>query len=345
MGVSLTITDKTTMHDIQDFADKVKDGDQLRAKTDKHGNTVWYTKSGSSWFGTGKKRAEKSELLMTSLQKQIDKHTGKGSESASPLKSIVKSHDLAKGQVFLKGSDLQSILTKTEKMEKVETMSSSTAVVSTSDRPQMMVAMGQGAIGRLDEIQLYSDSFSSCNPVILYNSETGMGGLFHVPSPGIEGWRDGDDYRTVAPFDDVSMSYRGGVREALAEMIELIKPTSIFVRPGGHGLSESREGHDSMRSGMLGVIDTASYVAEDMKSIVGDLGLETEVVFQPEESSGVVSVTGDGHGGIDIHKSDITSRREVNLLRRDLPEDLSDKTMVWSHIESTDDSVLVGSKF
>lgn len=47
-------------------------------------------------------------------------------------------------------------------------------------RQRIHVDMGQGATGNLNRVVLTSTDFDTCLPVVMYNQENGMGGLFHV---------------------------------------------------------------------------------------------------------------------------------------------------------------------
>jgi chemotaxis receptor (MCP) glutamine deamidase CheD len=328
----LTITGKTNLADIQRFAETMNQGHEIRAKTNKAGNTVLYSKDPRA-FSFGLKKglhAGKAKLAKEAIQTMIDKHAGTGTKGAV-LNNLVLAHQTKPAQTFLHGSDLTAILGKAAA---VEAMVDSKDSVKIDERPQVMVAMGQGAIGRLDQVQFYSDSFSSCMPMILYNIKTGVGGLFHVPSPKVNQERDSEAY---------TLSYRGGVRDALAEMIALVKPTDIVVKPGGDGLSELKG--STMLSVGPSALDVAGYVAKDLESIVKSQAVGSKVHFLREEPSGRVAVTASEEGGLAIANQDITCGKEINLLRSNLPSSMSDQVLTWSFVGKGDESVLVGSKF
>jgi hypothetical protein len=53
---------------------------------------------------------------------------------------------------------------------------------STRVKPVVATTMGQGIVGDLRHMDLYSEDFSSCSPVVLFNARTGKAGLFHFPA-------------------------------------------------------------------------------------------------------------------------------------------------------------------
>lgn len=61
----------------------------------------------------------------------------------------------------------------------VLTTSTNSTGLPMAQRPVVKCTMGQGVIGQLDKVVLHSDRFSSCTPIILFNADSGRGGLFH----------------------------------------------------------------------------------------------------------------------------------------------------------------------
>lgn len=59
------------------------------------------------------------------------------------------------------------------------------AITPLQNRPTAVLTMGQGLVADLGQIILYSDDFSSCSPVVLFNQNTRRGSLFHFPAQGI----------------------------------------------------------------------------------------------------------------------------------------------------------------
>jgi hypothetical protein len=59
-------------------------------------------------------------------------------------------------------------------------------VVQADKKPCAICTMGQGLSGELKEVMLHSAGFSSCGPVVMFNSFTGIGGLFHFAAGRLE---------------------------------------------------------------------------------------------------------------------------------------------------------------
>ena len=59
------------------------------------------------------------------------------------------------------------------------------AVTPLQNRPTAVLTMGQGLVADLGQIVLYSDDFSTCSPVVLFNQNTRKGSLFHFPAQGL----------------------------------------------------------------------------------------------------------------------------------------------------------------
>lgn len=55
----------------------------------------------------------------------------------------------------------------------------STGIIPLSERPYIECTMGQGVEADLRKFILYSDQFSSCSPVVMFNENTSIAGLFH----------------------------------------------------------------------------------------------------------------------------------------------------------------------
>ncbi|HWI29463.1 MAG TPA: hypothetical protein VN668_20985 [Stellaceae bacterium] len=56
----------------------------------------------------------------------------------------------------------------------------------TAKKPCASCTMGQGLTGQLDEVVLHSSGFSSCGPIIMFNSASLRGGLFHFAAGNLE---------------------------------------------------------------------------------------------------------------------------------------------------------------
>jgi hypothetical protein len=75
-----------------------------------------------------------------------------------------------------------------------------------SRRVVIKCTMGQGVVGHLGRVVLVSDQFSSCSPIVMFNAQTGMGGLFHFAA---DNWKQQPD--------------------ALKVMFQSIRPTVIYL--------------------------------------------------------------------------------------------------------------------
>lgn len=83
-------------------------------------------------------------------------------------------------------------------------------VIPVNERHTIKLTMGQGLVANLGQLILYSDEFSSCSPVVMYNQNTHMGGLFHFPAGSLE-------------------AQRGN----LTSMYNRVNPTHVFVNDRG----------------------------------------------------------------------------------------------------------------
>jgi hypothetical protein len=82
-------------------------------------------------------------------------------------------------------------------------------------RDVVCIYTGQGAAGDLRQIAIYTGQFSSCSPVVMFNTATHGGGVYHLP--GKRG--------------DVS-----GLQQEwpnLQKLLDLVKPTKILLFPCG----------------------------------------------------------------------------------------------------------------
>jgi hypothetical protein len=84
-------------------------------------------------------------------------------------------------------------------------------------RPVVKLYMEQGCAGNLGRVQLFSGQFSSCSPVIIFNEETKIGGLYHYAGGKMDEEKSAD----------------------LIQMLKFIKPTVVHVLQG----EDSSEGN------------------------------------------------------------------------------------------------------
>lgn len=86
-------------------------------------------------------------------------------------------------------------------------------------KPLICVYMGQGAVASLEDYNFYSNEFSSCCPLVMFNSDTKLAGFYHVPGK-IEQHKSTmqvlseEDWKTVKP------------------MAEKVLPTRVVIFPG-----------------------------------------------------------------------------------------------------------------
>ncbi|HXT14571.1 MAG TPA: hypothetical protein VN706_03000 [Gemmatimonadaceae bacterium] len=83
---------------------------------------------------------------------------------------------------------------------------------------------GQAVVGNMNNFSFYTGQFSTCSPVVLYNSQTNVGGMFHLP--GKNGTRS-----------ELLVEWQSYIQP----MIELIKPTDVWVFRSGGGSTADRE--------------------------------------------------------------------------------------------------------
>ncbi|MEM8837248.1 MAG: hypothetical protein AAGE89_04085 [Pseudomonadota bacterium] len=215
------------------------------------------------------------------------------------------------------------------------------------ERPQLMVGMGQGAVGPLKQLQIYSDSFSTCSPLVFYNSKTGIGGLFHVPAPGISNWQD-SNYNKKHD-NEVIVSHGDGVRQSIKDFIALVNPDRMILLPGQSGANKGNNNNNN--SGGLPSAETTRYLKNDIEKMINEVGSNCNLEYYDNYPSEAVMVTTDPKNGgltVDTDPSNAARKNDVDLLNSDgvLPKELQDKAVVRSHVEENDSAVLLGgSKF
>jgi hypothetical protein len=60
------------------------------------------------------------------------------------------------------------------------------AVRPIAERPVAQLTMGQALVAHLGQLILFSDEFSSCSPVVMFDSQTLKGALMHFPAGSLE---------------------------------------------------------------------------------------------------------------------------------------------------------------
>lgn len=284
---------------------------------------------------------------------------------ASRLKKIALKYKLPFGQNALQKSDYeamkltaQEVLDKSKEsklklevdLKKMELVGeTSQGVTPINDRPRIMVAMGQGAVVHSDHYQLYSDSFSTCSPLIFYNEETKMIGLFHVPCPDIDRDVPQDPYNFSLIYDDDTL-------QSIRDLMDIVKPTQVKLLPGSHLADTDSD------SNMKSMEKRMECLQDDMQGILNDLELNTEVDYKLKDNDkstavGSIIVTGKtqeekSNDPFISHKftGNIKTPNEVNLyqLRNDLSSNPFNQYMaVRSHVGEDGDvgSFMPGNRF
>lgn len=101
-------------------------------------------------------------------------------------------------------------------------------LIPLAERREIGLTMGQGVVANLGRYSLFSDQFSSCSPVVMFNEKTLVGGLFHYGA------------KSVIQYHE------------LTSMYERIEPTVIHLnrRPdhgaGGSTKDYSRDDFESL---------------------------------------------------------------------------------------------------
>ena len=77
---------------------------------------------------------------------------------------------------------------------------------------------GQGAVGNFDDFGFYTGQFSSCSPVVMYNQDTHVGGLYHLPG------KCGNEVELQQEWSD-----------NILKIAEKVNPTTVRLFPSGYG--------------------------------------------------------------------------------------------------------------
>lgn len=77
--------------------------------------------------------------------------------------------------------------------------------VPMNERRFVKLTMSQAVVADLRQLSLFSDNFSSCSPVAMFNAGTSRGGLFHFPGSGLASNSKEDTKRRLKQmYDDVA---------------------------------------------------------------------------------------------------------------------------------------------
>jgi hypothetical protein len=82
-----------------------------------------------------------------------------------------------------------------------------------ADRPVVALTMSQAVVANLKQLSFYSNYFSSCSPVVMYNEHSSIGGLFHFPGGGL----------------DPELETKEDTERRLLQMYEDVRPTNVWL--------------------------------------------------------------------------------------------------------------------
>ncbi|MEM6932916.1 MAG: hypothetical protein AAF526_04940 [Pseudomonadota bacterium] len=214
--------------------------------------------------------------------------------------------------------------------------------IDENERVQLLVATSQGAAAQLGRTKIHTDSCASCCPIVLYNSTTGVGALFHIPAPEVEGWQpSGDSDLRLNPYDQVNVTFpRPGVRGSLKELFELVQPDEVHLFPGGHGVENEQPNLNE-----LPIIDNTDYLHDEIESIMDEANINRELLnYHRSEGTSQITITEGPSENLEIYTgSHVESENEVDLFKTlgDLPEELSGLAIVRSHAREEDKDILL----
>ena len=183
-----------------------------------------------------------------------------------------------------------------------------------SSRPSITLYMGQGIVGYLGQYILHSTQFSSCAPIVMFNSNTGIGGLYHFPGGAAK------SLGYTQPNSHLAF---------LLAMGEAVEPTDIYVHSGATSIEQESydfvmEKEESARfrgHRRLLMADLAQYFAGS--NIHEGIG------------QGTISVTLNSDGtALDQHTNDWSSGGGYDLAKVAPPNDVlrfgaADAGVVW----------------
>jgi hypothetical protein len=148
-------------------------------------------------------------------------------------------------------------------------------------KPLICVYMGQGAVASLEQYNFYSNEFSSCCPLVMFNPTTKMAGFYHVPGKTIRNVPtmialNDDDWKTVKP------------------MAEMVQPTRVVIFPGN-----SVTGVYAARDPMQKAFNATNLAClSNMRTSKWDEGADSRNRLKmPEEKSKKVSLAVELDGG------------------------------------------------
>lgn len=119
----------------------------------------------------------------------------------------------------LRASDEYDSMSRQRKLANYTKLGTATELPNLSmEKSVIEMKMGQGVVGNLKQVTLYSEDFSSCTPVIFYNQCTKIGGLYHFPAEMLSNRAQSE----LSPEHNI-------VKATLKSMLEEVKPTEIIL--------------------------------------------------------------------------------------------------------------------
>jgi len=273
----IQISSQTSLHELNKFLNKAesKGHKQLRAvdtgKKDLDGTPIYILYSKSSNSICGKKLAENSkrQTKFKNADKAIRKVLANTFGADKLLGKIYQRRMPSKPELGVGVNHAKSVMQGVTDTQH--------ASVHVDKRHQVQVGMGQGAVGPLSQVQFYSDSFQSCAPLVLYNKNTGQGGLFHIPA-----------FSDEMPAD---------MQKVIGDMIDRIEPTEIKILQGMTGKAGPLMGmgRDPRQEARVQQQETESA----LKKMCQQKGVNAEINSLRQEVGTVVVTRGQG-GKLDI---------------------------------------------
>lgn len=127
-----------------------------------------------------------------------------------------------------------------------------TNAIDYDKRDIIKVYMGQGVVANLGKYMVESDEFYSCAPIVMFNENTHVGGLYHFPASALKVF----DRR----FEEKMPSHKA----YLLAMGEAIQPTHIYVHLGGDALHSASYDTNKNERDMIKGLEHEQDVLVDM---------------------------------------------------------------------------------
>lgn len=162
-------------------------------------------------------------------------------------------------------------------------------------RSTIEVHMGQGVSGNLRTYNLYSGSFASCVPIVMFNARTGRAGLFHLPQGQL-----------------------GRHHEILLAMANDVDPTEIRIYKGSSYTPEGGTLADRQLNAKL------EAEGEELhrfftRALSARKSSEQVVVIDEKTSFGCLTLSVDPGGGLQLSRYSRKDRTQFDLKDQEAP--------------------------